>query len=330
MRIINAGYEFIDEPDNLKKIEKIARTCYKSENMIKEGSDVRLINDLILKGHFSILEHGNMIFKLNSWMYHLLLEDIETILRSEDAEQVKYITLTAMNNNRTRSYVFSGNIRALIETFIAIQNHTGRIYDNFLTLIGKELGSMKFMELFDADGDIEHVNNDVIPVKNILALSEEERMIHERFSVKFIIDRGISHELVRMRAASFAQESTRYCCYANDKFENEITVIKPCFFAENTENYEKWKSVMQYSEDMYLSLIESGAKAQEARDVLPTSLKTEIVVTANLNEWKHIFLLRACDSTGPAHPQIKEVMVPLCKEAKERWCFAFEDCYIKE
>ena len=142
---------------------------------------------------------------------------------------------------------------------------------------------------------------------------------------------GNTHELVRMRDCSFAQESTRYCNYANGKFSNEITVILPCFFDtgmgtnSNSLVYKEWESACKNAEASYFKLLEYGAKPQEARDVLPTSVKADIVMTTNLAEWKHIFNLRACDSTGPAHPQMKEVMIPLFKEMREKYPFAFGD-----
>ena len=164
-------------------------------------------------------------------------------------------------------------------------------------------------------------------------LTPEERMVHEDVSVLFIVDRGITHEIVRHRDASFAQESTRYCNYNLGKFDNEITVIEPCFFNKNEEpidklswsKYKHWKEACLMSENAYFNLLKAGATPQEARDVLPTSVKAEIVVTTNLHEWRHILNLRACDSTGSAHPQIKEVMIPLFKEMKPIYSFALED-----
>ena len=166
-------------------------------------------------------------------------------------------------------------------------------------------------------------------VTDMNQLTDEERMVHETFSVLFTVDRGVTHELVRMRDCSFAQESTRYCNYANGKFGNEITVILPCFFDtgmgtnSNSLVYKEWESACKNAEASYFKLLEYGAKPQEARNVLPTSVKADIVMTTNLAEWKHIFNLRACDSTGPAHPQMKEVMIPLFKEMRNKYPFAF-------
>ena len=144
---------------------------------------------------------------------------------------------------------------------------------------------------------------------------------HGVVSVIFRCDRGVSHELVRHRVASFAQESTRYCNYANDKFDNELTFIRPYFF-EDSVRYSLWERQMQEAEDIYMDLIATGAKPEEARSVLPNSLKTEIVVTANYREWRHIFQLRA---SSKAHPQMRQLMIPLLKEFDEKLPVLFED-----
>lgn len=158
-----------------------------------------------------------------------------------------------------------------------------------------------------------------------LVKSKHEAMLeHFSFSVKFIVDRGVSHELVRHRVASFAQESTRYCNYGH---EGEITVIEPCFWnwSKDGIKYNEWLSACEMAESYYLSLLEMGATPQEARAVLPNSLKTEVVMTANLREWRHFFSLRACGSTGKPHPQMLEVAVPLLKEVKSLIPVVFDD-----
>ena len=134
---------------------------------------------------------------------------------------------------------------------------------------------------------------------------------HEKITVSIICDRGVTHELVRHRIASYSQESTRYCNYTNEKFGSELTFIKPCFWAEGDPNYRIWEEQMRQAEQAYNALIAAGASPQEARSVLPNSLKTEIVVTMNLREWRHFFRLR----TAPAaHPQMRE-MAELLLEA---------------
>lgn len=156
-----------------------------------------------------------------------------------------------------------------------------------------------------------------------LVKSKHEAMLeHFSFSVKFIVDRGVSHELVRHRVASFAQESTRYCNYSKS---GDIAFIRPCFFAEDSVEMDNWVDSCMKAEQLYNDFILIGRSPQEARAVLPNSLKTEVVMTANLREWRHFFSLRACGSTGKPHPQMLEVAVPLLKEVKSLIPVVFDD-----
>jgi thymidylate synthase (FAD) len=129
---------------------------------------------------------------------------------------------------------------------------------------------------------------------------------HHNVTVRIITDRGVTHEIVRHRIASYSQESTRYCNYSKDKFGREITVILPVEFyaSEESEGYRIWKSSMVTTEADYFQFLATGASAQLARSVLPNSLKTEIIMTCNLREWRHFFTLR---SSAAAHPQIREL-----------------------
>ncbi len=159
-------------------------------------------------------------------------------------------------------------------------------------------------------------------VENILKSGHESVIEHETVSLRFICDRGVSHEIVRHRIASYSQESTRYCNYSKDKFGNEITVIKPIFLAEDSKSYKLWKEAMENSEKSYFGLIENGAKPQEARSVLPNSLKTEIVVTMNLREWRHFFRLRTAKN---AHPQMREAACMALDLLKKEIPVVFDD-----
>ena len=167
-------------------------------------------------------------------------------------------------------------------------------------------------------------------VESLINRGHEAMFEHCVISVKFIVDRGVSHELVRHRMASYAQESTRYCNYSKDKFGNEITVIKPCFLDEDTENYRIWKSSCEAAEKAYFAMLDNDATPQEARSVLPNSLKTEICMTANLREWRHFFKLRALGITGKPHPQMLEVTVPLLAEFKALIPVVFDDLIVGE
>ncbi len=159
-------------------------------------------------------------------------------------------------------------------------------------------------------------------VSMILASGHESVLEHEKITVKFICDRGVTHEIVRHRIASYSQESTRYCNYSKDKFGNEITFIRPFFWEESDEKYKVWANTMQEIENAYFKLIEAGAKPEEARSILPNSVKTELMVTMNIREWRHFFRLR----TSPkAHPQMRECAVPLLDEFKKRVPLLFDD-----
>lgn len=131
---------------------------------------------------------------------------------------------------------------------------------------------------------------------------------HASMTVRFVVDRGVSHEIVRHRIASYAQESTRYCDYAGAKRGKEITVIAPCFWEPGSSMWSTWLEACGYAEQRYFRLRLMGAKPEEARSVLPNSLKTELVMTANMREWREVFRLRTADA---AHPQMREVMIPL-------------------
>ena len=156
----------------------------------------------------------------------------------------------------------------------------------------------------------------------ILKSGHESVLEHEKLTVKFICDRGVTHEIVRHRIASYSQESTRYCNYSKDKFGNELTFIRPCFWADDSEEYAVWKQAMEGIEKTYVKLISLGAKPEEARSILPNSLKTEIVCTMNLREWRHFFRLRTAER---AHPQIREISVALFDELKKRIPVIFDD-----
>jgi thymidylate synthase (FAD) len=159
-------------------------------------------------------------------------------------------------------------------------------------------------------------------VGNIIKRGHEAVLEHDSITVKFIVDRGVSHEIVRHRLASYCQESTRYCNYVKDSFGSQITVIKPCYLSESSAAYATWYKACETAEDAYFSLLDWGCTPQEARAVLPNSLKTEVVMTANLREWRHFFKLR----TAPAaHPQMREVAVPLLRQMQEKVPYIFAD-----
>lgn len=195
-----------------------------------------------------------------------------------------------------------------------------------------EIDGEKILKKIETIGRICYKSEDKITessakefIKKLLKRGHESVIEHEKISVKIICDRGVSHELVRHRIASYSQESTRYCNYFKDKFGNELTLIKPYFWNDDIQKYNIWVETMQTIEQNYNKLIEMGAKPEEARSILPNSLKTEIIVTMNLRQWRHFFKLRAAPS---AHPQMREVSIPLLNKMKTIIPVIFDDIVI--
>jgi len=164
-------------------------------------------------------------------------------------------------------------------------------------------------------------------VRNIIQRGHESVLEHYTISVRFICDRGVSHEIVRHRLAAYSQESSRYCNYSKDKFGSEITVIQPCFFEPNGRKYYAWKRSCEEAEAAYFDLLDAGATPQEARSVLPTSLKTELVMTANLREWRYFFKMR---TSLAAHPQMRELTIPLLEGFKTLLPEVFDDIEVEK
>jgi len=176
-------------------------------------------------------------------------------------------------------------------------------------------------------------------VKNLINCGHESVLEHQSVSVRVICDRGISHEVVRHRIASYSQESTRFCNYAK---QNELIFVKPCFFEnikEGIYTFESddmnltigeslWFDTMLLCESRYLQLINNGLTPQEARSILPNSLKTEIVMTMNLREWMHFFKLRAIEISGKPHPQMLELTIPMLKSFQKLIPIVFDDLVV--
>lgn len=200
-------------------------------------------------------------------------------------------------------------------------------------VIEQELNEEKMLQAIERAGRTCYKSENLISsesakkfVTNILKLGHESVIEHEKITVRIICDRGVTHEIVRHRIASYSQESTRYCNYCNDRFGNELTFIEPCFFSSDSEEDKKnkqiWLDTMSMIEKNYNNLIENGAKPEEARAILPNSLKTEIVVTMNLRAWRHFFKLRTDKS---AHPQIREIANQILDEFKQKLPTIFGD-----
>lgn len=159
-------------------------------------------------------------------------------------------------------------------------------------------------------------------IRFLINNGHESVIEHEKVTVMMIVDRGLTHEIVRHRLASYSQESTRYCNYQKNKFGSEITVIEPFFYSGRSEEYRLWEQGCQNAEETYFKLLEQGSSPQEARSVLPNSLKTEIVVTYNMREWRHFFKLRAHNA---AHPQARQIAIPILREFQSALPELFDD-----
>lgn len=162
-------------------------------------------------------------------------------------------------------------------------------------------------------------------LRGLIKSGHESVLEHYSLTALFVCDRGVSHELVRHRLSSFSQESTRYCNYGH---EQEITVIEPLFWSPHSEEYKRWWAACAKCEEEYMHLTNKGGlqrPAQEARDVLPNSLKTEVVMTSNIRQWRTVFKQRAAGLTGKPHPQMLEVAVPLLRDAQQLYPALFDD-----
>lgn len=284
MRLIKPSFEIWEQSAGLegiyKQIEHVGRVCYKSEDKITEDSAKPFVDRMINSQHYAMLEHGTVYLDIpnSAGDYNLV-----PFFASNPYSRVVIRPL----DDRVHNYITT-NFRVMIENFA----------------------------------------EEYIP--DVLQYLCEPTEFHvKRITVHFVCDRGVSHEYVRHRVFSFAQESTRYCNYSKDKFGNEITFIKPCFLDDSKlALYGPYHTVIRdkspesifiaslnNAEKDYIDLIDLGWKPQEARAVLPNSLKTELVMTGFVSDWKHFFELR-CDSA--AHPQAKELAIPLREEFIKR------------
>ena len=280
MKLIEPQAELITESDPFKKIELVGRTCYKSQDRIKEGSDKKFFNMLMKNKHWAMFEHAVFIFKIN------------TSVLFNDLKQEKFINTT---ENEVRRLV-SGNLRAWLELDDPFINYA--IMDRYPEMVtGRSCISNNSVEWFDGTLFIDEIPK------------------HSYTTIKFTCDRGVSHELVRHRLFSFAQESTRYCNYSKSKNSTTAEMIKPSIKFITPKSYNEWDvntqtkyaECLQTCENCYMELTELGLKPEEARGVLPNALATEIVVTGNDEEWQHFFDLRLRETTGKAHPDMKKL-----------------------
>lgn len=287
MRLIKPYFEIWNQPSSLegvyKQIERVGRVCYKSEDKITEDSAKPFVDRMIKSGHGAMLEHGTVYLKRDStkednleWAERYLLSPYSRISYGGGSHRVD-----------------------------GILHNTVYVTSNYRVLM--EQGWLD---------DLQYI-------------CEPTGFHEKRITVHFVCDRGVSHEFVRHRVMSFAQESTRYCNYSKDKFGNELTFIQPCWLDdERLKLYGPYHTAIRdkspesifianlnNAEKDYLDLIRLGWKPQEARAVLPNSLKTELIVTGFVSDWNHFFRLRSrIAETGKPHPQAEESAEPLMEE----------------
>ena len=331
MRIIKPSAEILrhDGLTPYQFIEKVARTCYKSEEYITETSAVKMVGSLTRSRHYAMLEHHTIYLSLSNRVMQSFLNDMVN-----EEVPLSFFNVTFIGDIN----ILSGSFRSFLDLFSQLDSMSECVKHSFspITVIAKNL-LVAYPLIFENISEIEDLDYDeTFFGEGECILLERDEFIekygqyssiiskHLTHTVKFICDRGVSHEFVRHRVASFAQESTRYCNYSKDKHGNEITVIEPCFWStlKNIESYNMWSSQCLLAEECYFNLLSKGATPQEARSVLPNSLKTELIITATEDEWQHIINLRYLGTTGAPHPQIKEVMglvvVDLAKECGGR------------
>lgn len=300
MRIIKPSFEIWDQEEGLegvyKQIERAGRVCYKSEDKITETSAREFVERMIKSGHGAMLEAGTIYLRYD-------------FKAREDSNRVACNLWSKYKENIYSKAVQAQPILGVLDGFVAITS-------NFRVLVENNW------------------------LDDLQYICEPTEFHEKRYTVKFICDRGVSHEFVRHRVFSFAQESTRYCNYSKDKFGNEITYILPPWMDDKQLGEQNSQELLiqmgslsnptytqedlnelyflfslASSEVQYFNLINNGWKPQQARAVLPNSLKTELVVTGFASDWEHFFKLR---DAGSAHPQARELAQPLHKEFIER------------
>lgn len=316
MNIVKAGYHFItpkstSPEDTIAHIERCGRVCYKSEDRITPVSGEKFVKNITKRGHTSVLEHGNIIMSMDGSSYMNIKVNASRLI--DDGRRV-YLRFTNIENR----YIVSGNIRAWRDFFNLCRSYglsfyatTINEFRNFCVLFSDVISN----EMGNGAVTNKYINHCSVAGFDSLA-SYIEKFVHCTLTIKFTVDRGISHELVRHRTLSPSQESTRYCNYSKDGFGGEITVIEPCFFIRDTDCYEIWRQSCLTSEKAYFHLLDMGCSPQQARDVLPNSLKTEVVMTGTHKEWWDFLKLRTASGV---HPQMREVTDPLLADLSSRF-----------
>jgi len=301
MKVIPASFQILEELDHQSlavRIEACGRLCYKSEDKITEASAEPFIQGIVKHGHNSVMEMAALTLRIEIDSESLVAQFLSVI--------PKYIQFDRLEK---KVLLITGSIRAFRELV--------RDYGKVKLIKGVAgylagLHPLFFADLMPKRGWLpqDGVLVTALSLEEVDGLSADLLAKHRHVAVRIITNRAVTHEIVRHRPCSYLQESQRYCRYADDKFGNEVTFIKPMFFDEGTSEYKLWEKAMLETEKIYLKLLATSSP-QAARTVLPNSCKTEIIVFANLLEWLHIFRLRTPKN---AEPSMREVMIPLLHE----------------
>ncbi len=304
MIVIDPSYEIQDDLDRASlviRLEACGRICYKSEEKISEGSALPFVKKIAEHGHNSVMEMAVVTFRLACSS-----QQIADLLGC----QPKFLFVDRVE----KGLLVTGSIRAFRE-----------LYGSFpeIALIQTMVDCLGASHPYLLEGvwqptareGVSSVGVAKMSLEQVEQLAPDLLLRHRFLGVKFIVNRAVTHEIVRHRPCSFLQESQRYCRYSQDKFANQVTFIRPLFFTPESAEYKLWQQAMELTEALYLQLLETSTP-QAARTVLPNSCKTEIIVYCNLAEWKHIFKLR---TTPAAEPSMREVMIPLAAEMEKRY-----------
>lgn len=315
MKIVNSSHEIWqrpgnDESDILKFIEKVGRVCYKSEDKITDASAEGFVGRLINSNHGAVLEHASLIFRVHLPVFDDVKHDVDYLERCCGFKSFLRFTMNALDQYG----IVSGNIRAWRDFVAARIEWVGSIPAYMYAVIHDY--PMMFPEYTrGVDEELAEMFRSLTPITVDDLLTADEYLVHYDITMKFVCDRGVTHEIVRHRPASYAQESTRYCNYSGDKFGNEITVVAPSWCEVDSEVYNEWKAACENAETRYIWMTQHmGCTPQEARSVLPTSTKAEIVMTASVGEFQHFFRLR---TSGAAHPDIRALTIPALSDVKD-------------
>lgn len=308
MRIVPASFAIMDDLDQqpmATRIEACGRLCYKSEDKISAGSTDPFIRRIVQHGHNSVMEMAALTLRIRFETEAMLNQLYQAVPRFLQIDR-------PVKSDKT--LLVSGTVRAFRELAI---NHGNVKLIKGITAFFAQRHPLFFFDLTGKRGWLPQTGVEVekVPLAEVDRLPADLLARHRHVAVRFITNRAVTHEIVRHRPCSFLQESQRYCRYADDKFGNEVTFIRPMFFAEGTAEYRLWEEAMRETERLYLELL-ATATPQAARTVLPNSCKTEIIVFANLMEWLHIFRLR---TTPAAEPSMREVMTPLLAAMRARF-----------